>query len=88
MTYNALGRRRRTGVALPALFGKRVEVERITPIREMAHGSLYDVVLYVDGFTYRVRMFGKDEMEVYQRLLRLQQAKPRSVFHEDSEGGD
>jgi hypothetical protein len=43
--------------------------------------------MVVDGKEYSIQFFAKDELEVMLKIAKLQQKKPRSVFHEEQTNG-
>lgn len=65
--------------ALPPLWGKDVELLEITP--QVGTPLLWHVRLRINGEPYKVTMYGKDELTIMQRIFKMQETKPRSVFH-------
>lgn len=79
--------------ALPPLWGKEVEVVSVHPYprwRLRGHApppTTFRAEMVVDGKEYSIQFFAKDELEVMLKIAKLQQKKPRSVFHEEQTNG-
>lgn len=79
-----MGRRRTLGrerTALPPLFDKQVEIVNIRPATssdvEGSTANIWIVRLIVDGRPYRIKMLAQDEFDVMQRLITMQNKKPK-----------
>jgi hypothetical protein len=74
--------------ALPPLWDKEVELVSVTDsrVRFSAGGAvfvpLWEVHLLVNGEPYRIKLTGKDELDVMRRIMTMRDKKPRSPFHE------
>lgn len=64
--------------ALPPLYGKEVELLEIIP--QLGTPLLWHVRLTIDKRPYMTTVYGKDELEIMQCLIKMQTTKPRSKF--------